>query len=146
MVGRWDEVDQRLDLLISTVADWRASRRIGRAEGISGQVVTLRSPVIVDDYAAFDKAIPELVQAGIRAALAAPLLHEGRLLGVVTILTDQPGKRFTSDDSDILEMLATIAAATIEGLERRWVEARLRLRTEHLERLTESTGDSVYSY
>jgi PAS domain S-box-containing protein len=143
IVGRWNESDQSLDLLVSTVPDWRTRRRVGSGVGISGLVVTLRAPVIIDDYQSFDKAIPDLVQTGIRAALAAPLLYEGRLLGVVTILTDRPDKRFTSEDSDVLEILATIAAATLVGLERRWVEARLRLQTEHLERLTESTGDSV---
>ena len=53
-----------------------------------------------------------------RAAIAAPLLHGGSLLGSLSVNSYNPSKKFTSGDAETLELLAGIAAAQLVGLER----------------------------
>ena len=70
-------------------------------------------------------AVPPALQAGLRAVVAAPLLQEARLLGVVTVATDVPGKQFEQEDATLLELLASLAAAALVGLERSRLEGVL---------------------
>jgi GAF domain-containing protein len=57
--------------------------------------------------------------------VAAPLVHESRLLGVVTIVSNVPGRTFQSRDAELLEVLATLAAAGLASLERARLDGAL---------------------
>src|SRR5205823_10215354 len=56
-------------------------------------------------------------QSELLSAIAVPLLHEARLVGSLAVGTDNPGKSFTQEDAQLLEMLASTAAAALVGLE-----------------------------
>lgn len=56
-----------------------------------------------------------------RAAVAAPLMDEGRLIGAIAVTTSDANRQFTREEAELLEILAGLAAATIVGHE----EARL---------------------
>jgi GAF domain-containing protein len=75
-------------------------------------------PILVGDYAAAAEAVPGAVEAGVRAMLAAPLLHEGRLLGAIAVASLDRVAGWTDEDAEALELLAALAAATLVGLER----------------------------
>jgi hypothetical protein len=53
-----------------------------------------------------------------RASLTRPLLHEGRLLGTVSVGRLDRQRPFTADDGEFLELLASLAAAHLVGHER----------------------------
>jgi GAF domain-containing protein len=61
---------------------------------------------------------PAVVEAGAQAGAGVPLLHEGRLVGALGLWSTAPGRRFDPDDVELLELLASSAAATIVGVER----------------------------
>jgi signal transduction histidine kinase len=136
-VGRWDEERQVLVEFVSTIPGIAAGQLVSPGEGATGQVIVLRAPVIVNDYQRYESATPQSLEADVQAVLAAPLLHEGRLLGVMVIVSDQPGKRFTSENADTLVMMGGIAASTLVALERNRIEERLRLQQRMLARLEE---------
>src|SRR5204863_969829 len=66
-----------------------------------------------------------------------------RLLGVVVLVSNQAGKEFTSDDAELLVIMAGMGASTLVALEHKRTEERLRLETERLEQLTEATSDAI---
>jgi len=86
IVGRWDEERQVLIEFLNTITGAPSFKEIRLGEGATGQAAALRTPVIVNDYQRFESAVQESLQMGVQAVIAAPLLHGGRLLGVVTPL------------------------------------------------------------
>ena len=57
------------------------------------------------------------------AAVAAPV-DEDRLLGAISVTTDDERRRFALEDAELLEVLAGLAAATIVGHEEARLEGR----------------------
>jgi len=91
-----------------------ARRRRARA-------VERRAPIILSNYAGEQIGEqPPPSAAAIRAAVASPLLYERRpqVLGAILVVSHHPEKLFTAEDADVLEHLATIAAAALVGLDR----------------------------
>jgi PAS domain S-box-containing protein len=125
LVARWDETRQALCPVWNTLALRGEPVELRLGQGAGGQAAARREPVIVNDYEDSPAAVPEALQAGPRAVLAAPLLHDARLLGVVTVAGNAPGTRFTPEDAALLEMLASLAAAALVGLERSRLEGVL---------------------
>src|SRR5205823_6655752 len=56
-------------------------------------------------------------QSELLSAIAVPLLHEARLVGSLAVGTDNPGKSFTQEDIELIETLASTAAAALQALE-----------------------------
>src|SRR6266567_1672922 len=137
-VGLWDADRQLLVEYVSTLPGDYPPAILKLGQGASGRAAERSAPVIVNDYLRFEDAVAGPSAANVKAAVAAPLLHEGRLLGVVLIVSDQLEKQFTSDDAELLVIMAGIGASTLVALERRRTEERLRLETERLEQLTEA--------
>ena len=89
-----------------------------------------RRTIIIDDYLHSAAPTPDIARAGVRAGIGVPVVVEGRLLGVMVVGSTRPGRRFTHEDTEGLELLAESAAAELIGLERARLEAvRLTART-----------------
>jgi PAS domain S-box-containing protein len=143
-VGRWDDDRQLLvDMIGGSAAAKGAPLTLAPGEGAGGRAAVERAPVIMNEYPVLAGAVPRLVRDGVRAAVAAPLLHEGRLLGVVVCASHDPDKRFTLDDAETLVMLGSVAASTLVELERAHTAQELRLLTQRLEQFIEATSDAI---
>ncbi len=102
----------------STVASCDARADAPPARGFAGSTAALaravneRVPVLVSDPAVLDwaRGRPSVVAGNLRALLAAPLHHDGRLLGVAYADSDVPGKLFTELDREILAAFCAQAA------------------------------------
>jgi GAF domain-containing protein len=81
-----------------------------------------RRPVFLTDPAdqAWLKGRASVIAHGIRALVALPLEHDGRLLGVAYADSDEAGKLFTELDAEILHAFAAQAGVLLSaaGLER----------------------------
>ncbi len=89
------------------------------------------------DAAARDDRHREMLRAlSLRSALAVPLTAGGRILGVLTLIHGDSGRRFEPDDVAFAEALATRAAAAIEN-------ARLFREGVRFKRLLDATSDAV---
>lgn len=82
--------------------------RIAVGKGVCGAAVERRAPILVDDVYAFPGHI--FCDGGSRAELVAPLLHEGRVLGVLDLDSPTTG-RFDAGDQAGIERIAQIYAA-----------------------------------
>jgi len=97
--------------------------RVDLETSLSGRAATERRPVFTNTYQEeFGRGTPG-GRDGARAGIAAPLLHEGRLLGVISIGTTETGRAFGEDDTDALELLAGVAASMLGTLERAQLHA-----------------------
>jgi PAS domain S-box-containing protein len=125
LVARWDEQHQALQPVSNTLPVNGEPVEIRIDQGAGGQAAARREPVIINDYQHAMAAVPEALEAGLQAVVSAPLLHEARLLGVVTVASDAPGKRFTAEDAGVLQLLAGVAGAVLVGMERSRLEGVL---------------------
>jgi GAF domain-containing protein len=117
VVTRWDEKHQILVAVGASDASLEEQRlRLG--EGASGRAAQQRAPVLLqrDERGRLD---PVLEHAELESAIAVPLLHEARLVGTLAVGRGclDGGAAFTQEDADVLEMLASTAAAALVALE-----------------------------
>ena len=90
---------------------------------LSGRAALTRRPVITNNYQDEYGRVTPSGRFGAQASIAAPLLHEGRLLGVISVGTRVPGHLFGPDDAEALELLAGMAASMLGTLERAQLQA-----------------------
>jgi PAS domain S-box-containing protein len=94
------------------------------------------SPEQVDAAARDDRHREMLRALSLRSALAVPLTAGGRILGVLTLIHGESGRRFERDDVAFAEALAARAAASVEN-------ARLFREGVRFKRLLDATSDAV---
>jgi signal transduction histidine kinase/CheY-like chemotaxis protein/HAMP domain-containing protein len=130
----WDE---RAQELISTAAYGEAEarqkitkRRLG--DGVMGTVAQRREGMLVNDYRSSPFAHPVTpAHSAITAGLTEPLLYGDRLLGVLGVNHDAPGRTFLPRDQEMLKLFAAQAAIAIEN-------ARLFQQEQHRRRELEA--------
>jgi DNA-binding response OmpR family regulator len=110
VVYRWDERERRLCSAAVSSADEPFGAVLALGEGALGQAADRRQPVVVEDGVRDGRPIA--------AEIAVPLLHEGRLMGCLSVRSNRSGAAFDDEDVEGLELLAGIAAAAEVGLER----------------------------
>lgn len=98
-------------------------------QGLTGQVLATRKPVVVEHYGHVPRPLPVPEQMG--AGIGVPIWWQGQMLGVFGVMTAHPDRVFDALDREIMEMLATHAAIAIENA---------RLYGEVRDRLAEVTG------
>lgn len=94
-----------------TEEELAAARFAGSSSAVQ-RAIRERRPVYFaepDDHA-WLKGRASVIGQGLRALVALPLVHEGRLLGVAYADSDDPGKTFTELDAALLEAFAEQAA------------------------------------
>ena len=101
--------------------------RIPVGGGFAGRIAAARRPVILDDVDHADVLNPILREKGIKSMLGVPLLVAGEALGVIHVGA-LVHRRFTSDDVELLTLVADRAALAIE-------RARLHEQTMQLDQL-----------
>src|SRR5262249_18462130 len=106
-IGIWILVED--GVLAERIASPEESMAAGRVlvgEGLAGQCAQARHGMIVDHIPRWIHATPNDVLAGVRHAMAEPLLVRGRLAGVITVARSEPGAA-TFVEAD-LEMLRRV--------------------------------------
>jgi serine phosphatase RsbU (regulator of sigma subunit) len=80
----------------------RQGVRVPVGMGFAGQIAATRAPVMLDEVGPHTVVNPILWRTGVRSMLGVPLLHHGRLLGVMHVGTLHD-RRFNDDDVRKLE-------------------------------------------
>jgi GAF domain-containing protein len=119
VVTRWDEEGS---VLVPVAADrpLLSGLRLRLGEGASGRAAESRVAVLLN-RAEDGGTDPVLLPSELQSTVAVPLLHEGRLVGTLSVGSgaesiDAPGG-FTHEDAELLELLASTAAAALLALE-----------------------------
>jgi serine phosphatase RsbU (regulator of sigma subunit)/anti-sigma regulatory factor (Ser/Thr protein kinase) len=87
--------------------------RIPVGGGFAGRIAAERVPIFIGDVDHADVLNPILREKGVRSLLGAPLIVEGRVIGVMHVGTLQP-RQFDDDDAALLQIAAGRAAPAIE--------------------------------
>jgi signal transduction histidine kinase len=101
--------------------------RIPVGRGFAGRVAAERAPVILEDVGHADVFNPILREKGIESLLGVPLIAQDEVIGVLHVGALQR-RAFTSDDVELLELVAARVALAIE-------RARLHEETVALDQL-----------
>ncbi len=86
--------------------------RIKVGQGVTGQAVARREPVLVNDVAAEENFINSA--PGARSELAVPLIAKNKVIGVIDVEAAQPGA-FTDEHKRLLALFASRIAVGIEN-------------------------------
>ena len=81
--------------------------------GIHGKVLETGRPFTVSDYDRWAGAVPSFRNRGFHASVAVPVRHGERVLGVLSVHSDVPRRRFGPPEVDVLQLLAEYAAIAI---------------------------------
>jgi hypothetical protein len=128
-VRRWDEPSRTLVPIRSTFGGGQV-RPLGLGQGIAGRAAARREPVVIADRSAEPGTAGWDGSLRSRSGIAVPVFHEGQLLGVLSVANLRRRARFAAGDVEAIEILASIAAAALAGLERsRLAGALLAART-----------------
>jgi GAF domain-containing protein len=136
--------------------------------GMQSRVITTGEPLLVNDvreqvkdpkgvYYDVDREgtlrkVPDEGPPGVRAAMMLPVKHEGRVVGVVQLMTDQ--REYTTEQLELAEGLVGLMAASVRNArlyQEAQNEAAARARAEataaereHAARVLEAVGDGVF--
>ena len=86
--------------------------RVAVTEGIVGAAATLREPVLVPDVTSDPRYL--MVNPETRSELAIPMMHKGKVIGVLDLESPQPNY-FTDDHVQTLSILAANLAVSLEN-------------------------------
>lgn len=96
--------------------EFLVGRRFPAGRGIAGWVAASGEPMVVDDLAAdpsFDRSLAESTAYVPNSLMAAPLISDARVLGVLEVLDASPQARSSVRELDLLAMFARQAAAAL---------------------------------
>jgi phosphoserine phosphatase RsbU/P len=113
-------LDRRAGQLVATAASGLEEEvlqgvRIPVGKGFAGRIAAQGRPVILDEVDHTNVVNPLLLAKGIRSLAGAPLLAEGRVIGVLHVGTLSP-RAFTGDDVDLLQLAADRAAMAVQAV------------------------------
>jgi len=83
-------------------------------KGIAGVVIAKRRPVVLEDYSKAKEAIGEFAGAGIKGALAVPLMVKDKVYGVLGVIKFKP-YMYAIREVQLLQSVAKQAAVAIEN-------------------------------
>jgi signal transduction histidine kinase/DNA-binding response OmpR family regulator len=111
----WDAERQVLIPLRNTVPTAREYTVLLPGQGVAGRAIQRMGVVVLHDYQRESGAETPAGKTGVRAAIGAPLVADGQLLGAVTTNTLDPSKRFDEADQQVFELFAGQAAALMKA-------------------------------
>jgi signal transduction histidine kinase len=100
------------------LAEARRTTRVRRGEGVVGQTALTLEPAQVPDITvagAYESRLRDnLIESGVRAILAVPMVREGELIGCLVVSRNRPGE-FATETIDLLRTFATQSALAIQN-------------------------------
>ena len=95
------------------IPDDLESHEVKRGVGIHGKVLETGRPFTVSDYDRWAGAVASFRDRGFHASVAVPVRRGDHVLGVLSVHSDVPRRRFGPPEVDVLQLLAEYAAIAI---------------------------------
>lgn len=102
--------------------------RVAMGQGVAGRIAASKTPRIIADLSRVEGENP-LLRESVRSMVGAPLLVGERVIGVIHVDSTQIG-RFTDEDRQLLEVIASRVALAIEHAQLYEAERAARLQAE----------------
>ncbi|MBI3521859.1 MAG: GAF domain-containing protein [Chloroflexi bacterium] len=94
-----------------------ATRILRVGQGAAGSAFERIAPVIVNDYQTWPGATKESIAAGLRAAIAVPLVRSGEPIGAIVVRSFDAVGRYTEEDGHLLTLFADQAVSALTAAE-----------------------------
>lgn len=94
--------------------------RIAMDQGIAGWVASHQQPLVINNPQQdwrFSNQIDTEFNFATHSVVAVPLVHRGRLMGVVELLNKQGEGEFTGEDVTLLQILSYVAATALAEIQ-----------------------------
>jgi two-component system, NtrC family, sensor kinase len=123
VVFEYDEAAEEFIQRVATesggaLAEVRRTTRFRKGEGVLGRTAITLEPVQVPDITipgAYESRLRgNLIESGIRAILAVPMVREDRLIGCLAVTRNHPGE-FPSETIELMRTFATQSALAIQN-------------------------------
>lgn len=113
-------LDQSSSQLVATAASGIEEEvvqgvRVALGAGFAGRIAASGEPVILADINPSTVSNPLLAARGIKSLLGVPLFAAGRVIGVLHV-GSLTGRRFTQEDTELLQLAADRAALALQSL------------------------------
>jgi signal transduction histidine kinase len=126
-----------------------------KSQGLSGGVWSSGETLVVEDYAAWENALPEFVSAGFGSVMGMPLKVGDAVIGVLVVAHAEPGRAFLREQVSLMERFASLASLAIDNarlydrlqrelLERRDTESALQENEERMRAILASIPDMIF--
>ncbi len=89
--------------------------RLRKGEGLAGKVWEAGKAMSVDDYESWAGRSTVFAEAKFHASAAVPLVARAKIMGVLGIAYESPGRAFDPQDIELLTRFAELAAIAIEN-------------------------------
>jgi PAS domain S-box-containing protein len=86
-----------------------------KGEGVTGGVWGSGKTLVVQNYAEWDKNLPEFVDAGFNAVMGVPLTVGNKVIGVLAISFVEQERGFTQEHVNLMERFAALASIAIDN-------------------------------
>lgn len=115
VVFLWNEEAQVLEIAAKKGLKGREydGLTIVRGEGVAGKVAESRRPLIVNDYHSSAFRLERFRQT--TAFMAAPIVKGSELLGVIGVLSEEEGVKFSRESLELLTLFALHAAIAVDN-------------------------------
>jgi signal transduction histidine kinase len=130
----WDEARQVLVPIRNTVPTASEYTVLVPGQGVAGRAIQNLSVTVLHDYQRESGDETPAGKTGVRAAIGAPLIADGQLIGAVTANTLDADKRYDEADVQVFELYAGQAAAVIKSVQLFESERRQRRGAEEVAR------------
>ena len=114
-----DEAELRIAFAEGLSPDTVRTVRQKIGEGVAGMVALDGKPLIINDKIDDPRFKDGRERARIAAAMSAPIQLDGRVIGVLNVSSDRPGKRFADQDLARLTELSGQVSAILDRVVRR---------------------------
>ncbi len=150
-----DEADAELVMRIGVgVFSERRGVRLARGEGLAGKVWATGQTLVVEDYQTWAGRSPNRQLNIARAAMGVPLTSDGRVIGVLGIISRDPVRTFAADESEVLSRFAAMASIALDNAkvyaelgrelaERKHAETALQQERDFAIQVTSATGQGL---
>ncbi len=106
------------DALVARVSlglgeDRTVGLQIGAGQGMAGQVLVTKQPLIIEDLSTVTLVSPALREHGLRSVTAVPIMSEKTVLGVLHVASCEL-RHFSEADTELLEFLADRLAVAFD--------------------------------
>jgi PAS domain S-box-containing protein len=110
-----DEDEGQLERVWSTAGD-TAPPSLGLASALVGFAATMEALVFLDELAGRVRSVDTLAEmTRLKADVAAPLIEEGHLFGLIVLGSKRSGSPYFTDDANLLQTLAHQSAVAIRN-------------------------------
>ncbi|MGE3269078.1 MAG: GAF domain-containing protein [Chloroflexota bacterium] len=130
----WDAARQALFPIRNTVPTAAEYTMLLPGQGVAGRAIEQQRVIVLHDYQRESGDETPAGKAGVQAAIGAPLIADGQLLGAVTANVLDPTRRFDDADVQIFELYAGQAAAVVKSVRQFESERRQRRGAEEATR------------